>query len=480
MFEVGVIPAAGAGLRLYPYTENTPKPLCEVGGKPLLQRNIEIMRDQLGVTRIIIIIGHLGNQIRDRFADGASLGVSLEYIECNDVDAGLARGLCLAKGRVSGKFPVILGDELYLGSNHQALLSFSDQAVDAVCGIKVTGDTTLIRKNYAVTLQGDQITSLLEKPEHVDSHYLGCGTYLFTPAIFDAIENTQTSLRTHRIELTDVLDNMVKQERNVRSFLLKGGYRNVNYPEDYISALNLYRKMHFHEYRISLVIPAWNESAAIGHVIDDFAEQVHEIVVADNLSPDGTAQIARDKGAIVISDHFAGYGDALRRALDVATGDILILMEADASFTADDLPKILAYLRDADMVIGTRTTKQMIEQGANMDAFLRWGNVLAAKVLQFLWIDQEPRFTDLGCTYRGIWRDTYLTIRPQLRGIGPEFSPEMMVEVLQAKRKVIEIPVTYRPRIGDVSKHSATRLAVLKTGFKMLRLILSRRLRFWH
>lgn len=52
----------------------------------------------------------------------------------------------------------------------------------------------------------------------------------------------------------------------------------------------------------------------------------------------------------------------------------------------------------------------------------------------------------------------------------------MMVEVLQARRKIIEFPVTYRPRIGDISKHSATRLAIVKTGFRMLRLILRRRL----
>jgi glycosyltransferase involved in cell wall biosynthesis len=278
------------------------------------------------------------------------------------------------------------------------------------------------------------------------------------------------------VELTDVIDRIARQGADVRAAMLKGGYRNINYPEDYISAMNLYRKLHFDEYRISLVIPTFNEATAIGEVIDEFKDKVHEIVVADNQSPDGTGAIAREKGATVISQHFAGYGDALRCALRAASGDILVLMEGDASFTADDLPKILAYMRDADMVIGTRTTKQMIEQGANMDAFLRWGNVMAAKVLQFLWIWQEPRFTDLGCTYRAIWRDTYLTIRDSLTANGPEFSPEMMVEVLRAERKIIEIPVTYRPRIGDVSKHSGSKLAILKTGSKMLALILKRRL----
>lgn len=476
MFEVGVIPVAGAGLRLYPYTQHTPKTLLEVGGKSLLQRNITILRDQLGVRTIFIIIGHHGDQIQAAFGDGENLGVRIEYVECKDIGAGLARGLLLVRDRINGNFPVILGDELYLGSNHQQLLRYANQPIDAVCGIKLTGDTTLIRKNYAVTVDGERITSLVEKPDVVTTHFLGCGTYVFSPAIFDAIEKTTPSRKTGRIELTDVIDQLVRSGADVRPALLKGGYRNINYPEDYISAMNLYRKIHFDEYKVSLVIPAYNEAAAIGHVIEDFADKVHEIVVAENNSPDGTGDIAREKGAKVISRAFAGYGEALRCALDAATGDILVLMEGDASFTADDLPKILAYMRDADMVIGTRTTKQMIEQGANMDAFLRWGNVLAAKVLQFLWISQEPRFTDLGCTYRAIWRDTYLTIRSNLSGMGPEFSPEMMVEVLRAERKIIEIPVTYRPRIGDVSKHSGSKLAILKTGTKMLWLIARRRL----
>lgn len=273
-----------------------------------------------------------------------------------------------------------------------------------------------------------------------------------------------------------MIDRWAQQGADVRAAVLKGSYRNINYPEDYISAMNLYRKLNFSQYRVSVVIPTYNESAAIGDVIEDFIDKVDEIIVADNQSPDGTADIARTKGATVISKPLAGYGEAMRCALQATTGDILVLAEGDASFTADDLPKILAYMRDADMVIGTRTTKQMIEQGANMDAFLRWGNVLAAKVLQFLWIRQEPRFTDLGCTYRAIWRDTYLSIRDNLSAIGPEFSPEMMVEVLRAERKIIEIPVTYRPRIGDVSKHSGSKLAILKTGTKMLWLIFRRRL----
>jgi len=476
MYDTGVIPAAGAGLRLHPYTGNTAKPLLEIGGKSLLQRNLEIMRDQLGVRRVIIIIGHLGEQIQSAFGDGSDIGLQLEYVECHHVEAGLAHGLYQIRDRVDGPFPVILGDELYLNTSHERFRQPPAENYTALCGIKITGDTTLIKRNYAVEIEDSQITALTEKPRLVTNNFLGCGSYVFTPQIFEFIERTPASERSGRVELTDAIDLMARERGGVHAVTLTGGYSNINTPTDYRGATYLYRKTHFHEYRTSLVIPAYEEAASIGHVLEEFYGLVDEIVVADNKSIDRTAEIARAHGARVISRGFAGYGDALKVAMDEARGDILILVEADASFSPDDLPKILEYLKDADMVIGTRTTRQMIEQGANMDFFLRWGNVLAAKVLQLLWIGQEPRFTDLGCTYRGIWKDAYAGIRERLHETGPAFSPEMMVEMLRTNGKVIEIPVTYRPRIGGVSKHSRGFTGILRTGTQMLWLIFRRRI----
>lgn len=72
----------------------------------------------------------------------------------------------------------------------------------------------------------------------------------------------------------------------------------------------------------------------------------------------------------------------------------------------------------------------------------------------------------------------FWTICDNLTAVGPEFSPEMMIEILRANMKVVEIPVTYRPRIGGVSKHSSSKLNVLKTGFKMMKLVLRKRFSF--
>ena len=108
---------------------------------------------------------------------------------------------------------------------------------------------------------------------------------------------------------------------------------------------------------MSIVIPAYNEAASIGHVVRDFLPHVDEVVVMDNCSADGTGELARAAGAVVHSRKLRGYGDALRQGMDAATGDILVLVEADGTFRAKDLGKLLEFLKDADMVIGTRTTR---------------------------------------------------------------------------------------------------------------------------
>ena len=135
----------------------------------------------------------------------------------------------------------------------------------------------------------------------------------------------------------------------------------------------------------------------------------------------------------------------------------------------------IEYLKDCDMAIGTRTTRQMIEQGANMDAITRWANIFFGKFIELLWWGQEPRFTDVGCTYRALWKSSYRDIEPYLNASGPEFSTEMMVAMLIARKRIIEIPVSYYKRIGGTSTHSINYYAKMKTALRMLRTCLKRR-----
>src|SRR5438105_593571 len=143
----------------------------------------------------------------------------------------------------------------------------------------------------------------------------------------------------------------------------------------------------FQSWKVSVVIPAYNEEGTIAAAVADFRAHpnVDEVVVVDNNCNDRTAELARGAGARVIAETARGYGCALRRGLDEATGDVIVLVEADGSFRALDLAKFLCYLPDCSMVLGTRTTRQMVQQGANMHAMLRWGNVMAAKILELFW-----------------------------------------------------------------------------------------------
>lgn len=277
------------------------------------------------------------------------------------------------------------------------------------------------------------------------------------------------------MELTDAI-NVLAAEGRVRPFWLRGTYFNINSVDDYSYAQYITRAARFPQCRISLVVPAYNEEESIGYVVRDFRDRVHEVLVVDNSSRDRTAAIARAEGARVETVQLRGYGDTICWGLDHAEGDILVVVEADYSFRARDLSKMLEYLKDADMVIGTRTTRELVEQGTNMRGPVRWGNVVVAKLVELMWWGRQPRFTDVGCTYRALWRETWARLRSRVVGIGPELSPEMMVAALQERQRIIEVPVSYHRRVGGESKHSANYRHISRTALRMLRTVLTKRI----
>jgi UDP-N-acetylglucosamine diphosphorylase / glucose-1-phosphate thymidylyltransferase / UDP-N-acetylgalactosamine diphosphorylase / glucosamine-1-phosphate N-acetyltransferase / galactosamine-1-phosphate N-acetyltransferase len=470
-----LIPAAGRGLRAYPKTKYLPKPLLEIDGKTLLQRNIEILRDELFIKDITVIVGYEGEQIISRFGSGESLGVALRYLKCDDPEIGLARGMLLAESLFQKPFITVLGDELYHRGNHHELVTVFDDSIQVLCAVLTTNDLHQIKKNYAVQMNDGYISALVEKPQKIENHWLGCGTFVFTPEIFTAIRNTPASPRSGRIELIDTINSLANTDNAVRPFHLTGQYFNINTVDDYNYAQYKIRAERFAQCKVSVVIPAYNEEASIGFVVEDFKDRVDEVLVVNNSSRDNTAQVAAAAGARVETAKLIGYGDTIRYGLDRAIGDILVVVEADHSFKSRDLNKLLEYLKDADMVIGTRTTRELVEQSTNMRGPVRWGNVLVAKGVEALWWGQQPRFTDVGCTYRALWRETYQSIRPLLKGVGPELSPEMMIAVLQVNKRIIEVPVSYHKRIGGESKHSANYFKISQTALRMLRTILRQR-----
>ncbi len=227
----------------------------------------------------------------------------------------------------------------------------------------------------------------------------------------------------------------------------------------------------FQNQRVSVVFPAYNEADNISVAVRDFLDTgvVDEVVVVDNNSVDNTAKLAESAGAVVVHEPKQGYGNALQRGLREAAGDLIVMAEPDGTFIGKDIHKLLAYADDFDMVCGTRTTKELIWDNANMGWFLRQGNLVVAKLLEFLF--DGPSLSDCGCTMRLIKRNALNRFIGQLTVGGSHFLPEMVILALHHGIRIIEISVNYRSREGT-PKITGTLKGTLTTGIDMILLIL--------
>jgi len=470
---VGLIPAAGKGVRARPYTNMIPKGMLEVNGRPNLERNICLMRDSLKITEIYIVVGYLGHIIKDYFKDGSHLGVILRYIENKNLEKGLAWSIFLSRQFICGHFCIILSDECYINSNHFELLDFPYQNALATCTVIHVDDARLIRRNYAVAIDGERIVDLTEKPEEIKNDILGCGSFILSPDIFPKLARAFDRAENGYVEFITFLGRLC-QKHPVLFFELKGEYVNINDRDSLNLAWYHERSNNFKSNRITLLIYSEGVEKNIAFALNRYSQSewihsIHVIVPNEN----AIETIILDFGAHVIRcpKGVELYGDKLKYAMDHAPGDIFILCEADYTFPNRDIAKLIAYLKETDMVVGTRTTRQLVEQGSDMRGLVRMANVVLAKFLELLWWNYEGRFTDVGCTFRAIWKSTYVSIRDRLTSKGPEFSAEMMIEILDSRRRIIEIPVNY----FNTSQAMYIKYRNYKSFFRILHLILKKR-----
>ncbi len=229
---------------------------------------------------------------------------------------------------------------------------------------------------------------------------------------------------------------------------------------------------------ISIVFPAYNEAPNIAAAVQEFLTVTHqdnspivdEVIVIDNNSNDGTGDLARSAGARVIVETKQGYGNALQRGLHEAGNDIIVTCEPDGTFIARDIIKLLSYAEDFDMVCGTRTTRELFWEEANMGVFLRWGNFAVAKMLELLY--DTCSLSDCGCTFRLYSRNAVDKIKNDLFVTKSHFLPNVIVAARMNGVSFIEIPVTYRGRVGE-SKITGNWIGVWETGLAMIWLILT-------
>jgi dTDP-glucose pyrophosphorylase len=425
--------------------------MLDVDGVPNLQRNVELLRDQLGIRDLRIVVGHHAEVIRRHFGDGDRFGVAITYVENLRVDLELPYSVYLAGRGIDGPCVMLLADECYVGSNHAELLTAADPTADVVCGQIVAEYAKQIRKNYVAVLRDGLIVDLIEKPTHPIGRMMGVGTYLLQPATFRRLEAAYAGGDDQGPrDWTTWLAGLARSGVRMVPFQLRGRYVNINSRDDLNTANYLVRNHTFDAKRTSFVYVVDGEDEEAARVVARYAEEagVDEVVaVARGVTPalQRVADGARVR-LVTAADPAASIAALVKLGLARANGDILLLAYSDDTFAPRDVGKFLVYLRDADMVVGTRTTRQMIEQGNNMRGVVRLAHILLAKLLQLLWWRRECRFSDICCVYRGLWRSTYEAIRDNLTAVDVEIFPEMVIEVLRARRRIIEIPINYYSR----------------------------------
>ncbi|MGH2406267.1 MAG: glycosyltransferase family 2 protein, partial [bacterium] len=234
----------------------------------------------------------------------------------------------------------------------------------------------------------------------------------------------------------------------------------------------------------AVALVAFNEEDAIEQTVRSFASApgVGAVIVADNGSSDQTRAIAAASGARVVQEERRGYGYACIRALKAGLRSgqpIVILCEADHTFRAGDIEKLTAYLKHADMVIGSRTHGALLSGDSQLNSFFALGNVFIAKLLQFRYWDWKMggrlRLTDVGCTYRAIRAEALAQILPALEVGGSHFGPHMVMAALEYGLRVVEVPVTFWKRIGVSKGGNASWRDGFRLGLAMIWHILTYR-----
>jgi glycosyltransferase involved in cell wall biosynthesis len=219
-------------------------------------------------------------------------------------------------------------------------------------------------------------------------------------------------------------------------------------------------KANGNEIKIAVVIPCRNEELTIGKVIDDFHTQLPSaaIYVVDNSSIDASASVALKHGAVILKEPRQGKGFVVENMFAAIDADVFVMVDGDDTYPADCVAELLEPVvgGDADMAVGARLSDYTGQSFPPLHVF---GNHLVRALVNWM---GKSRLTDIMSGYRVFNRRVTQTIPVVSSGF--EVETEMTIQMLYYRLKIVEVPVTYKPRTPG----SESKLNTFRDGFRVL------------
>jgi len=229
--------AAGEGKRLRPLTYTRPKPMIHVAGKPSLQIILEAIKENAGISDIILIVGYQQEKITEYFQDGAQLGLNIEYITQKEQLGTGHAALCAEELIQSEPFLLMNGDILLNPEIFRKLIKkYESNPKNSLISVKKAPDPT----SYGIVQfdQNNEATRLIEKPSEElakNNPYTNAGLYILSPTIFKAIHKTPKSPRGE-IEITDSIQMLIDQGESLKIFKIEDFWLDIGKPWDLLEA----------------------------------------------------------------------------------------------------------------------------------------------------------------------------------------------------------------------------------------------------
>lgn len=225
-----VVLAAGKGTRMREVTDSVPKPMIEVGGRPILWHVLVALKSA-GVTGAAIIVGYKAESVREYFGDGRELGIELEYFVQERQD-GTGRAADPARHYLQGgPFFFSFGDILTEASAYAGMVeSFHREPTDLLLAVRHVTDPS---RFGSVRSEGGRVCEIVEKPAPgaAPSNWVNAGIFISRPVLFDYTARLTLSQRGE-YEIPDAFRMMIADGRVVRAYELDAYWRDVGTPQD--------------------------------------------------------------------------------------------------------------------------------------------------------------------------------------------------------------------------------------------------------